>query len=368
MGEKFLYLKLGFGNCLADYWLGNSGKDNVLKQTAAAILFWRITADEYSNLIGMKYEEKECERLCKDYKIERDKANPIKRRLGQIEEFFNARKNGKKFVATTSSRVYIYEPDGPVKTLDDEKLQGEYDKDIDKLVECAGKRKDKILEHNLTKAKISQNGKIEHLPKYMPVKDVKPFEIKTVPHVLATLSCNQSFSRHTCVEIKEKDQLGAYWAIKCLLRNQPRISIPNLSDFTPKKFLSLLGQYELETLLFLVLHNKGLFVPSWRGGTLKDVDIIAQNKTDKPIKVGDIEFETLESKTFQVKRGKVRKPINADYTVALSSQTENNKEKIRDAKWLLERVEEQYETKQWLRDLLDWVNNVNDFLKLPAGE
>jgi hypothetical protein len=369
---EFLYLKLGKGNCLAEYLLGN---DNVFKRPTAAIFFGPITAEEFKHLIDIdrkdnEKKKKEYEQLCKAHEMkDSQRSKRILTDLKQIASFFNTRRMT-KFVTITSPYVYIYEPDGPVKTLDDKKLQSKYDKEgIDKLIERARKGKDKTLEHNLTEAKISKNGKIEQLPKYMPVKlDAKPFEIKNVPHVLATLPCNQSFGRHTCIEIKEEDQQGAYWAAKCLLGNQPHISIPNLSDFTPEKFLSLLGQYELETLLFLVLHNKGLFVPSWRGGTLEDVDIIAKNKTDKPINVGDIKFETLETKTFQVKRGKIRKPINANYIVALSSQTENNKEKIRDAKWLLERVEEQQETKQWLRDLLDWVKNINDFLKPSTGE
>jgi len=371
MGERFFYLKLGFGNCLADYLLGNDEKDNIFKKPVAAILFWQISAEEFKRLINIDASKKkeECERLRNKYRIEKSKhSNPVFTSLKQVASFFNAGQKA-KFVTVSSPWVYIYEPDGSVDTLDNEELQYEYDMDIDELIERAEKRKDKILKHNLTKAKIRKNGKIEQLPKYMPVKlDVKPFEIGKVPHVLATLSCNQSFGRHTCVEIKEKDHLGAFWAAKCLLGNQPHISIPDLSVFTPEAFLSLLGPYELETLLFLVLHNKGLFVPSWRGGTLKDVDIIAKNKTGKPIMVGDIEFLSGESKTFQVKRGKVREPVNADYIVALSSTVKNNKERILDAEWLLKRVKEQHETKQWLRYLLDWIDNVNDFLKLPVGE
>ena len=370
MGKpEFLYLKLGRGNCLAEYLLGN---DNVFKRPIAAIFFGPITAEEFKHLIDIDRKDdkkKKYKQLCIAHAMKKSqRSGSILTDLKQIASFFNAGQMA-KFVTITSSHVYIYEPDGTVETLDDKELQSKYDKEgIDKLIEFAEKRKDKILKHNLTKAKISKNGKIEQLPKYMSVKDVKSFEIKKVPHVLATLPCNQSFGRHTCIEIKKEDQQGAYWAAKCLLGNQPNISIPNLSDFTPEKFLSLLGQYELETLLFLVLHNKGLFVPSWRGGTLKDVDIIAKNKTGKPIMVGDIEFLSGESKTFQVKRGKVREPVNADYIVALSSTVKNNKERILDAEWLLKRVKEQHETKQWLRYLLDWIDNVNDFLKLPVGE
>jgi len=367
---EFLYLKLGKGNCLAEYLLGN---DNIFKRPTAAIFFGPITAGEFKHLIDIdrkdnEKKKKEYAQLCVAHEMEdSQRSKTILTDLKQIASFFNAGRMT-KFVTITSSHVYMYGPDDTVETLDDKELQSKYDKEgIDKLIECA-RGKDKTLKHNLTKAKISKNGKIEQLPKYMPVTDVKSFKIKNVPHVLATLPCNQSFGRHTCMEIKKEDQQGAYWAAKCLLGNQPNISIPNLSDFTPEKFLSLLGQYELETLLFLVLHNKGLFVPSWRGGTLKDVDISAKNKTEKPIKVGNIEFPSGESKTFQVKRGKVREPVNADYIVALSSTVKNNKERILDAEWLLKRVKEQHETKQWLRYLLDWIDNVNDFLKLPVGE
>ncbi len=57
------------------------------------------------------------------------------------------------------------------------------------------------------------------------------------------------------------------------------------------KLIELLSPYELETLVFLILKNEGLFVPAWRGGTQKGVDIIARNLRDEYIKISPIIFE-----------------------------------------------------------------------------
>ncbi|MBE0516916.1 MAG: hypothetical protein IBX41_05935 [Methanophagales archaeon] len=102
--------------------------------------------------------------------------------------------------------------------------------------------------------------------------------------------------------------------------------------------MNFLSSYELETLVFLILTNAGLFVPAWRGGTQKGFDLIAYNFTHSAIKKLQLPVESEDrsksSFTFQVKKGKVKKHSEfADFTVA--TEYDDDDKKILNAGWLL---------------------------------
>lgn len=332
MGEekvKFLYLKLGRGNCLAEYWLS---KNNVFKKPAAAIYFRDITAEKCRELLHMSEKE-------------------IKERHGwvpdvnAIDEFIKAGDNAGKtgvqrtmFVTIGRGRVYIYEPEGHVFDMPDKKYK-EYDDDLSK--------------EDITAEKVRHEGEIKNIPKIMYVKNVKTDEVKNVPHVLATLPCNQYYSRHTCREIND---WGAIQAIKYCLKQQ--VDTPE----NVHELMRLLSPYELETLVFLILRNAGLFVPAWRGGTQKDIDIIGRNLNDSQIKIPPVTFRPKTSLTFQVKRGKVKKHSEiADRTVATDFNGKNDK--ILTAEWLLKQIKTQPDTKKWFLNSLSWIPNVNSLIE-----
>jgi hypothetical protein len=334
---KFLYLKLGRGNCLAEYWLqqGKTPIKNVFGKPAIAIFFGKTTTEECRKLITIQSKE-ELDSLRKSIGHKIPSYIDIHY---QIRPFIEAGDNRKaKFVTIVhglESHVYIYEPDSQVFDMPKQKYD-EYDSHLSKLgIEVKKKTID------------------EHFPKIMFVKNVGQFT--EFPHVLASLPCNQYFTRGTCREIDPARYWGVIQAIK------QRLGEPIDRPQNDEQLLGLLGWHQLETLMFLILINAGVHPSAWRGGTLPEVDIVATNFTNSTIKIGtnpEISFRPMEKKTFQVKRGIVRKPVpNADYTVAIDFHGKENK-RILTAKWLRNQIETQPNTRDWLEKSLHWTSGI----------
>lgn len=242
-----------------------------------------------------------------------------------------------KFVTIKKGIVYIHEPASEIFDMKEEKYE-KYDR--------------QLSERGISSGKIRMdNGRIRHIPKVMFVKNVRLFKVSKVPHVLATLPCNQYLSRGTCRELDSSRQWGAIQAIKNCL-GEP-IETPE----TGKKLMSLLSPYQLETLVFLILKNAGVFPSAWRGGTQPDIDIVGINYTGSEIGIRgnpEIVFRPKERKTFQIKRGRVRKPSDvSDYTIAIDFRGSRT-EKILTAEWLQEQIRTQADTKDWFENALNW--------------
>lgn len=178
--------------------------------------------------------------------------------------------------------------------------------------------------------------------------------------ILRTLQTNRYLIRGTCRKIDPNKNWAAIQAIKSLIGE--KIEIPE--KINAKLIISLLGPQELETLIFLMLINAGLFSPAWRAGNLPRIDIIATNYSKERIVIGNKEknppeiiFEPKAQKSFQVKRGIVHKPSKfADFTVAISSSKKN--EKILTSEWLLKNIQNQKKTREWIENSLRWYKDI----------
>ena len=326
---KFLYLKLGRGNCQARYWLQRAEVENVFNRPAVAIFFGKTTTEKCKQLIAMRKEE-----LLREKSKSHGGIPSYTDLQHQIRPFIEAGDSrNAKFVTIITQRglVYVYEPDSQVFDMPKEKYD-EYDSHLSKLG------------INVEKRTID-----EHFPKVMFVKNTRQFT--EFPHVLATLSCSQYLIRGTCREISPDRNWGAIQAIRYCLDE------PIEKTETDEQRLRLLSWHQLETLVFLILKNAGVHPSAWRGGTLPQIDIVAKNYNNEAVKIGtnpQIVFQPLKRKTFQIKRGRVRKSVkNADYTVAIDIRGEKN-EKILTSRWLLEQIEAQPDTKDWFEKSLRW--------------
>jgi hypothetical protein len=113
---------------------------------------------------------------------------------------------------------------------------------------------------------------------------------------LAGINSNAYIGRGTFREITH---IGNIYAICATLR----IPYPNLDTSKTyfQKLLGCLSSVELETLTAKIFEANGCFVPAYRGGTIKDIDLFIHNHSNNSIDLDGLILPSNSRKTIQVK-------------------------------------------------------------------
>jgi len=184
---------------------------------------------------------------------------------------------------------------------------------------------------------------------------------KDVPTILSNMGANQYLVRGTFREIKEGN-IGNLLALDKIMRKKG-IDSKREYDKKPLTALRCLGANELETLIAKIFEESGLFVPSYVGGFMKDIDLFVYNDNEKTVKVGDVEFEgnTGTGKTVQIKsylgHNNTKVPELIDIYFQLDGKYKPiNSHKFRlNYKWIEQVLPELNNTRNWLKRLLNWI-------------
>ena len=181
------------------------------------------------------------------------------------------------------------------------------------------------------------------------------------------MKTNQAFSRNTFRKIDEKKYEANIAAIKFL--------IGELNDFKIDP-LKTLSSVQLETLIVKIFEKNGAFIPAWRGGTLKDIDIIAKFEGNIP--------DNLLIKKIQEKD----KDINIQVKIKLNDENNVNDlkkflkkpnnflitgddepiDKLKDyaedkqyltSKWIKKQIYSYDEIKKWYEKCIEWLPTQN---------
>jgi len=287
----YFYLKIGTGNALARDWL--DGK-NPLKRPAAPIYFDNLGLADYKAGKGGKEPRSFWER-------------------GKPEYYEKTR-----MVVVHEGEIWILKPDGEIVFLQSE-LDG------------AGN---------------------PHTPKVMPVKKMLPLPklAKDVPPVLTSITANQYLTRGTFRQISD---WGNYKAIDCVVGGPYKGEHWDLKKQGPAQLLECLGSIELETLVARLLEAYGCFVPAYRGGLMKDIDLFAYNDGDQDVGIGSLKVPRKQRVSLQIKRWSngMTKPASADYLVGLDVKGED----AFNADWILDRIKECPSVVTWLQRSLNWL-------------
>jgi len=177
--------------------------------------------------------------------------------------------------------------------------------------------------------------------KLLPVRSEKEFALVKIPAVLASMTANAYYYNGTFREISD---YGCLKALEMLTFDQ----LQSQEKGDPKWVLSCLSSIELETLFAKLLEEHGCFVPAYRGGTTKDIDIFAINDSAKPIILTNrIIVPSKSGKTFQVKREcrQIHSPEGCDYLISVTH----------DATWIVEALNRSPHTRAWLMRSLHWL-------------
>lgn len=196
-----------------------------------------------------------------------------------------------------------------------------------------------------------ENGNI---PKAIEVNILKIKDLKDVPAILSNMATNTYLYTGAFREIK---WLGNIKAMEWVL-GQGELSERHYEKdkLTNSNLLECLSSVELETLVAKLLEEDGCFVPAYRGGCMKDVDLFAINDNSlHDIALGGMEIPKGRSISIQVKiRDDGRSHKDVDYFIALDAKLSDHSF---NADWLMSQIQERkhINTRKWLIRSLKWL-------------
>ena len=213
-----------------------------------------------------------------------------------------------------------------------------------------------------------KNGKIEFdkfRQKYYDIEIIKHSKIEDVPYILASMKSNPAFCRNTFRMIDEKKYEGNIAAIKFL--------IGELNDFKIDP-LKTLSSVQLETLVVKIFEKNGAFIPAWRGGTLKGVDIFAKFEGNIPdnlfktkIKEKNINIQVKLQLNDENKVKDLKKSLADSNNFFLITADdgphkdlkEYHEKKYLTSKWIKKQIYNYDEIKKWYEECIKWLPTQN---------
>ena len=193
-----------------------------------------------------------------------------------------------------------------------------------------------------------------------PIKLLHKIKVADCPLVLATIKSNTRLTMGTFKAIEnpklpydpknKNTHLNSYFgnimAIKYLLTGQKQ-KVDSIEEY-----LECLSPIEFETLIAKLKEEEGFFVPAYKGGMLKDYDLICK-KDDKIEKI-QVKLN-LSRDTYN----KYKKKDLCIYCVSsFIKQKENKQEEavIFDYNKVFELLKRSPNTRKWLMQSLDWID------------
>lgn len=193
----------------------------------------------------------------------------------------------------------------------------------------------------------------DDLVKSFPITLLKKLPIRDVPIILASMKSNPNFAQSTFQDIPsvpDGKYAGNVAAIRHLLGS-------GLAEGYNLSRIDCLSSIEFETLVAKLLEEAGLFVPAYKGGFMKDVDLMASNDGREEIAVGEFRIPGGGTKTIQVKLradNAVEARGNADYLVTGSDCSEDF---CFGRVWLSDQLAKYPHTNAWFHRSTKWADD-----------
>jgi hypothetical protein len=184
--------------------------------------------------------------------------------------------------------------------------------------------------------------------KLLPVREVIRQPVKDVPAILAGINANRYYSSGTFREISDN---GNKTALQCIL-DKSKVQMP--LQCTATHALECLSSVELETLVAKLFEELGCFVPAYRGGMIKDVDLFVHNNSGNELTLCGVTLPSKSRYSLQVKlRLNAKKiPNGVDYLITGSDASDPS---ILGSSWLSEAIKCSPATRDWLFSSLSWL-------------
>ncbi|TGM23493.1 hypothetical protein [Leptospira levettii] len=192
--------------------------------------------------------------------------------------------------------------------------------------------------------------KTNTLVKGCKIQILNKIPIKEAPLVLSSIKSNSFLGRGTFKEISGRDKSynGNIRAIDFL--SEKKLKKIRVKRF--EEYLYCLSSLEFETLVAKIFEEMGFFVPAYKGGFIKDFDLIIKNNELNPINILKESIESGKTATIQVKLTMNQIDRICDFSVSIDNI--NNPKHIGCS--ILESMLVQCKmTNKWLKELLHWV-------------
>gem|GEM_PF-3541188 len=191
----------------------------------------------------------------------------------------------------------------------------------------------------------------KNLWKVMPVDIIVSRPISDVPLILAGINANTYLNRGTFREITHG---GNLWGILRVLNWPHPAEWVEKDKGTPEALFRCLASVELETLVAKLFEAAGCFVPAYRGGSIKDIDLFAQNSGATEIVLGSLVIPVGRRCTIQIKGQSWEKPCPTSVDYLICSGNASHVE-ILDGHWLFESIRRFPQVSGWLKQSLSWL-------------
>lgn len=192
---------------------------------------------------------------------------------------------------------------------------------------------------------------LENLWKIMPVDIIRSESLDNIPPILAGINSNTYLSQGTYREIKSRGNINAI--LRVLGEDLPSENTGE-ANCDIGQLLECLGSVELETLVAKIFEVAGCFVPAYRGGCIKDVDLFAHNYGPSDIELDGLVVPAGKRITIQVK-GKSNLSTCPDTANCLIALGAPQSPRCFGEKWLQKRVSASQEVAEWLKLSLSWL-------------
>ncbi len=182
------------------------------------------------------------------------------------------------------------------------------------------------------------------------VKLIHKEPIKKSPLVLSSIKSNTFLGRGTFREISGRSGTydGNILAVNYLSQKEKKAI--KVNSF--KEYLYCLSSLEFETLIAKLFEEMGFFVSAYKGGFLKDLDLVIKNNEVKPLKLFSLKIDPGQILSIQTKLSMNSVDQVCDLSVSIN---EIDNEKHIGISRLENGILNYPKTKKWLEESLYWV-------------
>jgi hypothetical protein len=194
---------------------------------------------------------------------------------------------------------------------------------------------------------------LDSLWKIMPVEILLsgPLELKDVPPILAGINANAYLSRGTYREITHWGNIKAIYSV--LQKPLPRKQLQD-ENCSAARLLECLSSIELETLVAKLFEAAGCFVPAYRGGCVRDIDLFVHNDRPDEIRLENLIIPAKGSLSVQIKGWTSLKECPEIIDCLIGFRVPKVP-RCFDDEWLLRQVRSFSTVAQWCERSLNWL-------------